>query len=329
MNHFINRLKKKNNPLVSVIVPTYNQGDFISQSIESVLIQTFQDFEVIIINDFSTDATLSILEKYQKRFGKKIRVINHTYNYGISGMQRTYNEAFQASKGRLIAILEGDDYWPKNKLEIQIPVFDNPKVGLSYGDWIMTDTSGKEIELRTYDKFNLKYLDNKPIGSITEKLFATFRFNIASSTVMIRKNTLILVGGFSRNSSYPFVDIPTYLILSLKAEFKYIRAILGYYRRQKSSTWIKFVQKSQTGGKYELFNLLKGFSKKHNLNINLDYEKVKYLIYKYNNKKLSLFLNQSLYNENFLNRIVLSLLRINYLIKNFLYPFRKNEDNNN
>jgi len=100
-------------PLVTVILPTWNRAEWLEQSIESVLSQTFQDFELILVDDASTDSTPEILEKYSK----KIRCIKFAENLGVSSAR---NEAISKSSSMWIAFIDSDDFWHPEKLQKQI-----------------------------------------------------------------------------------------------------------------------------------------------------------------------------------------------------------------
>lgn len=114
-------------PLVSVIIPTYNRAHLISQSIESVLNQTFKDYEIIVVNDGSTDNTKELLST---RYGEKILYIGKKKNKGLSAARNT---GIEASRGKYIAILDDDDEWLPHKLEMQIDLMHkNQSLGLVY-----------------------------------------------------------------------------------------------------------------------------------------------------------------------------------------------------
>ncbi len=100
-------------PLVSVIIPTYNRASLIIRAIKSVLCQTFTDFELIVVDDGSTDNTVSLIRK----FDYPIRIIQHQRNYGVS---QARNSGLDASKGTFVAFLDSDDEWLSEKLSMQI-----------------------------------------------------------------------------------------------------------------------------------------------------------------------------------------------------------------
>ncbi len=110
-------VKEKN--LFSIIMPAFNASKTISSAINSVLNQTIQDWELIIVNDNSKDNTLDIIKKFSLD-SKKIKLINLVFNVGAATAR---NIAIKKSKGRFIAFLDSDDYWFPKKLEKQLDIF--------------------------------------------------------------------------------------------------------------------------------------------------------------------------------------------------------------
>jgi glycosyltransferase involved in cell wall biosynthesis len=261
-------------PLISIITPTYNHEKYISECIESVINQSYKNWEMIIIDDVSSDKTYEIASNFAKQ-DKRIKIIHHKTNWGIKRLKDTYNQALKQAKGELIAILEGDDFWPKNKLKTQIKAFKDKSVVLSYGKWAMTNQSGKTIYVRDYKNFDKNLLKNQPKFSIL-KLFLTLKFDIGSQTVMIRKNVLDKISGFKNDKFYPFVDIPTYLYLAAKGKFAYIPEVLGYYRRTEKSSWFMFASKSSTMGRKEVKDCINNFvkTKTKKFSETLDWQKI-------------------------------------------------------
>lgn len=111
---------KKNSldqPVVSVIMPVYNGSCFMEQAIESILSQTYQNFELIIVNDFSTDNTPVIIERYCRLYPKKIKVIHLRKRYGAYGAA---NVAIRRAKGEFIAPMDSDDISYSERLQKQV-----------------------------------------------------------------------------------------------------------------------------------------------------------------------------------------------------------------
>jgi len=114
--------------LVSIITPLYNTSDFISQTIESVLNQTYQNWEMLIIDDVSTDNSCEVVEKYSAA-EPRIKLIRSKINQGPA---ETRNTGIEAAQGRYIAFLDSDDLWLPEKLEKQIKHMKEKKAALSY-----------------------------------------------------------------------------------------------------------------------------------------------------------------------------------------------------
>ena len=111
---------------VSVIIPTYNYAHFLPECIDSVLAQTVLPDEIVIVDDGSTDNTPEIIKPYLSH--SLIKYIR-TENSGVSSAR---NLAIMEASGDLIGILDSDDKWRSDKLELQLPLFENEKVGVVY-----------------------------------------------------------------------------------------------------------------------------------------------------------------------------------------------------
>lgn len=214
----------KSQPLVSIITPTYNHEQFIGQCIESVLAQTYPHWEQIIIDDGSTDKTREIIAQYKD---KRIRYIRQN-NVGIWKLNETYNKALRCSQGELIAVLEGDDFWPPNKLEKQVYAFEKQEVVLSWGKAAITNSKGKTVAVSPK---SFKWFRNKSKEEILRKLL--FQNFIPACTAICRKDALLSIGGFKQPESVPYVDYPTWLELSLHGNFSQVNGIMGYWRRHE------------------------------------------------------------------------------------------------
>lgn len=248
-------------PLISIITPTYNHEKYIKQCIQSVQRQlNYKKWELIIIDDHSTDSTVKIVNEFRKT-DKRIKLITHDGNWGISKLQTSYNQALKTCRGEIVAILEGDDYWPENKLMNQAPTFySKKKAVLSYGKWEFVNNKGSHIYTRNYP-LDKGELNNNPTHSIFN-LFLTLRFNIASSTVLIKRKALEEIGGFKSDREYPFIDIPTYLALAKIGKFLYTDEVLGCYRRSEQSAWLAFTKESKNAGREEIRQCINNFVKK-------------------------------------------------------------------
>jgi len=125
-------------PKVSVIIPSYNHVQYIRQCVDSVLAQTYQDIEIIVVDDGSTDGTVEILREYDDR----IVLIEQTNR----GTQAARNAAIRASSGEFIALLDSDDEWLPGKLQRQMPVLvEHPEIGMAYGQAYTIDEQGVRL----------------------------------------------------------------------------------------------------------------------------------------------------------------------------------------
>src|SRR6185437_14197635 len=126
-------------PLISVITPTFNHEYFIGCCIESLISQTYLNWEQIIIDDGSTDRTAVSVSRYTDPR------IHYYYqqNRGIEALAHTYNNALSKCKGEFVAILEGDDLWPPDKLARLVPYLADDSIILAYGAVAELSADGK------------------------------------------------------------------------------------------------------------------------------------------------------------------------------------------
>ena len=134
-------------PAVTLVVPTYNYGRYVSQAIDSVLTQTLRDVEIIVIDDCSTDNTSAVLSAYAD--SDRVRVIRHQQNHGHI---RTYNEGLALASGRYVGLLSADDYCLQpHALARQVAVFEaNPNVGLVYSAHLLVPAHGAPSEIKPW-----------------------------------------------------------------------------------------------------------------------------------------------------------------------------------
>ncbi len=169
-------------PRVSVIIPIFNRADLISESIESVFVQTYRDFEIVVVNDGSTDNTLEVLSKYE---GDNVRIINQK-NQG-QGIAR--NTGIKASKGELIAFLDSDDLWLPAKLARQVELFDaDPNLVWCYSDAMCFS------DKTNHDLYPFSYRNKPYKGQVARYLL--LKCFIPTLTVVVRRSVLNEVGLF-------------------------------------------------------------------------------------------------------------------------------------
>lgn len=220
------------NKLVSVITPTYNHEKYIKECIQSVLVQTYTNWEMIIIDDGSTDNTGLVVREFADT---RITYVRQE-NQGINNLVKTYNKALGMAHGDVIAILEGDDYWPHYKLQLQVEDFDDEDVVLSFGYTQELSDDGISSQLIPTTLLPREALTNTPVGKASLYMMdldiLTFPYPVS---VMIRRGALKKIGGFHQPPYLPLVDYPTFLKLTLEGKFVFHNEILGFWRRHGKS----------------------------------------------------------------------------------------------
>jgi glycosyltransferase involved in cell wall biosynthesis len=171
-------------PLISVIVPAYNVAECISATIESVLRQTYSPFELIVVDDGSTDSTGAIVAG----FADGVRCVRQS-NRGLSAAR---NAGIRAANGELIAFVDADDLWMPEKLDYQAQMLTRcPHVGWVYSDALVVDNTAMTVLDRVGRTSRL------PSGDILRPLF--LHNFVASPTPMVRRSAFEQIGGFDES----------------------------------------------------------------------------------------------------------------------------------
>lgn len=207
-----------NSPKVSVIIPTHNRAHLIGRSIQSVLNQTYQDFEIIVVDDGSTDNTREVIKEFQRK-DKRINYTKHDKNKGGSAARNT---GIKASRGEYIAFQDSDDEWLPEKLEKQIEVFkkEPAEVGIVYSDmWRITKNEKRYF-------YSPKIMPKDKI--IYEQALDYGVSNIGIQTSLIKKEVFDKAGMF--DEKFPrFIDLEFFIRLSKHYYFFHIEEPLVNY----------------------------------------------------------------------------------------------------
>ncbi|RCJ22318.1 glycosyl transferase family A [Nostoc minutum NIES-26] len=209
-------------PKVSVIVPAYNAMQYLPETVDSVLQQTFTDFEVLIIDDGSLD---NIKEWVSNLTDKRVKLISQK-NQGVSLAR---NIGISQAQGEYIAFLDSDDLWYATKLEKQVCCLDNnPRIGLVHSWMSVIDERGKPTG---------KVMTSDTEGSVWKQLVE--QNTVACSSVMVRRLCFQTLGGFSpRQNEYP-VDVEDWemwIRIAAHYPFAVIKEPLICYRQHISNT---------------------------------------------------------------------------------------------
>jgi len=200
-------------PLISVIIPVYNGEKTIKKTIESVLNQTFSDFELLAIDDGSQDSTLSVLKEITD---SRLNI----FSFPNAGVSASRNRGLAEARGEYISFLDADDLWTPDKLEAQLKALQENSqaaVAYSWSDWI--DESGQFLRAGGHITVN---------GNAYEKLLLR-DFVESGSNPLIRKYALDEVGGFDQSVT-PAEDWDMWLKLAARYEFVTVQSPQILYR---------------------------------------------------------------------------------------------------
>lgn len=189
-------------PLISVIVPVYNGEKTIKETIESVLNQTFSNFELIVIDDGSQDSTLNVIANIEDL---RLKV----FSYQNAGVAISRNRGIQKAGSEFIAFLDADDLWTSDKLESQLKALQsNPQAAVAYS-WVnYINEFGEFLHNGNYTTINGNAYKQLLVENVLEN----------GSNPLIRKDALIQVGGFNQSLT-PAEDWDMWLRLAACYEF--------------------------------------------------------------------------------------------------------------
>lgn len=215
-----------NDPEITIIIPTYNRADFLGLAVESVLGQTYKNWELLIIDDASTDSTESIIATYTQKdsakYDSRIRSIKNAANLGIS---KTRNRGLHEARGTYIAMLDSDDIWlDPEKLAKQIAAFEkNTKLGIA-GTWItQIDETGKTLR-------NIAFAQS---DADIRRTFVYYN-SIVQSSVLFLKQAALDAGGYDETLA-TMEDTDLWLNIGTKYEIETLPVYAVGYRVHKNS----------------------------------------------------------------------------------------------
>lgn len=204
--------------LVSVVIPNYNCSAFLPAALDSVFAQTHPDVEILVVDDGSTDDSLRVLERY----GDRLRVLRQS-NQGVSAAR---NHGIRESRGEVIAFLDADDLWDREKLAKQVPLFDNPNVGLVYCAVEYIDEAGTSLGTNRTGR------RGRVLRSIA--LLEGTIVLAGGSTAVVRRACFDRAGGFDLEMSTA-ADWDMWRRIACHYEIDAVREPLMKYRLRQSS----------------------------------------------------------------------------------------------
>ena len=227
---------------VSVIVPNYNHAKYLKERLDSVYNQTYNNLEVIILDDCSSDDSLKIIEKYKTRYADNTKVLTNTENSGCVFKQ--WAKGVKVATGDLVWIAESDDYCDLNFLETLVPSFEDEAVLLSYSNYDFVDSNGKSLAHGNFDYYVGQIDENKWLNSYTNT--AENEVNEALGIINTIPNASGVVFRYPKSSNvledetlYSFSAVGDwyfYLHVIRGGKISFIKETTSYFRRYDSST---------------------------------------------------------------------------------------------
>lgn len=199
-------------PKISIIMPTYNCAQYIRSAVESVLKQTYQDYELMIVDDGSEDETASTVSPY---LGPKVHYIRLEHQ----GIAHARNHALRESSAPFIAFLDADDVWVSDKLAKQMTVFQNPEVDICYTGHTLIDHEDRVTRTPAFKAYR---------GKVTKQIF--YDNFMPASSVMLKRECLAKSGGFDETLTRS-EDWDLWLRLSVFCFIDYAAEPLLFYRK--------------------------------------------------------------------------------------------------
>lgn len=204
-------------PLVSVIMPTYNHARFIGESIVSVLSQSYNNLELIIVDNYSSDDSEGIVRRFAQG-DPRIRYIKF-HNQGVIANSR--NRGLAEAMGEFIAFIDSDDVWHTRKLEWQVPLFVKNSVGYVYGRAKTIDENGIELDVKDSQLFYE--------GDLLVKLLQV-SVSVPQSSLVVRRDVLKRYNLYFRSNRQGAEDFDFLIRVAEVSDAAYTDKVVMYYR---------------------------------------------------------------------------------------------------
>lgn len=218
------RVRKYEPGLVSVIVPVFNGGKYITESLNSLATQSYKKWECIIVDDGSTDDSLSLARIWAKVQPRAVVLTQE--NQGVKKLASTLNRAFSKCSGEFVTMLPADDVWSRRRLELQIPMFDDPEVAMVHARLGLIDSNSRWLR-EAFSIKKTKLVTASRQAFITELLCRNI---IQQPTVLIRAENLHEIKGYLQHRYMYAEDYPTQLEVSLTGKTLFLDHVVAYYR---------------------------------------------------------------------------------------------------
>lgn len=232
------------NELVSIIMPVYNGEKFIKYAIESVLSQTYENWEMIVIDDASTDNSMKVVKEYRDC---RIHIYSNLYNRGIA---YTRNYGLTLCQGEYISLLDDDDIISNDKLQLQVEFLEaNPQIDILGGKAVWIDEEGNEIS-----ETSKVYLENEEI-----KALALLKNPFWNCEVMFRNSIIKKYKYYYKDYMYGMEDYHFWIRYLTKCKAANLDNVLLYHRKS-TETETSRVSRENRSDRERIFNFLRMLS---------------------------------------------------------------------
>lgn len=210
-------------PLVSVIALCFNHARFVVECLESIRAQTFQDFDLVIMDDCSSDDSVAIIKHWIARTGTQCTFVAHEVNAGVC---QTQNEALALGRGKFVCVIAADDRWRPDRIERHLKAFAElpADVALVYSDTAQMDEHGTPLPQTFLEGQRPGF--KLPSGRVFEELINRNFVHPVSSTM--RREAVVKVGGY--DTRLTIEDYDMWLRLANEYQFVYVEGIYSDYR---------------------------------------------------------------------------------------------------
>ena len=213
----------KKTPRVSILINCYNGEKYLREAIDSVINQTFRDWEIIFWDNQSTDASAEIFKSYKDDRLRYFYAPNHTLLY------EARNNAFSVANGEYISFLDVDDWWKKNKLELQIAQFVNKEVGLVCSNYYIYNQERRRLSIASRKKL----AEGAVLDSLLEQYY------VGLLTLMVSRNAIVESGALFNPRYHIIGDFDIVIRLASSWRMRVIQSPLAYNRIHRSSESFK------------------------------------------------------------------------------------------
>ena len=230
-------------PLVSGVIIFFNNQPFLAEAIESVLAQTYERWELLLVDDGSTDDSTQIAQQYAQADPHRVHYLEHP-NHQNRGMNASRNLGIQHAKGELIALLDGDDVWLPHKLAEQVAVYQqHPEAGMVYGrtqSWYSWTDNPEDQDRDHFTQLGVPPNTLVQPPKLALNLLEGYDQTPTTCNAILRRDVFDIIGGFDENYRDNFQDQAFFIKVELHFPVFIADNWWAQYRKHQASSYMKF-----------------------------------------------------------------------------------------